>query len=329
MTAAAGPDRRRLARRAGAVRQVRPAVPVASAVFVVLGWGVVAHNSGAGWVQALGDVVAGTLVIGLLGPAVVLWRTRLAATGAPGDGTAGLPCEIGLTSSSRVRVTPVDPGGPTGFIGPALGGDGAGDTVILVPRHRAVVTAVVVDVATAAPFGLLWWRRRLRIALPGELLVAPRPGAPLALPPEHDDRRGSSATRMPRDIGEPRGVRPYRPGDSRRWVHWPATAHAGEHMVREMEGPRAEPVTVVVDLPGDADGAETTAGQALGTVVALVDRGTEVTLTTTETGGHCTGPVTDRRTAGRRLARAVDGGGERRTGVTLTTGAPERREPWG
>ncbi len=73
------------------VRPVRPLVPIGSAVLVVLGWGVVAHNSGAGWVQALGDVVAGTLLLGLLGPGLVLSRARLRVTSVPTDGTAGHP----------------------------------------------------------------------------------------------------------------------------------------------------------------------------------------------------------------------------------------------
>ena len=87
------------------VRPVRPLVPISSCLLVILGWGVVAHNSGAGWVQALGDVVAGTLLLGMLGPAFVLARSRLRVTSVPTDGTAGLPSEIGVLSSSRVRLS--------------------------------------------------------------------------------------------------------------------------------------------------------------------------------------------------------------------------------
>jgi hypothetical protein len=79
-------------------------------------------------------------------------------------------------------------------------------------------------------------------------------------------------------------------------------------MVREMEGPTAEPVVVVVTLPVDDDAAEVVAERAFGTLVALFDRGTAVILTTTEVAGPCTGAVSDRRSAGRRLARAVAAG---------------------
>jgi len=76
-------------------------------------------------------------------------------------------------------------------------------------------------------------------------------------------------------------------------------------MVREMEGPAAEPVTLEIRLPADRDAAERMAERAMATVVALVDRGASVLLVTTENGGPKKGAVGDRRAAGRRLARAV------------------------
>jgi uncharacterized protein (DUF58 family) len=312
VTIAAGRGRRRRhgSGSGGVVRPVKALVPISSAVLVVLGWGVVAHNSGAGWVQALGDVVAGTLLLGIIGPGFVLARTRLRITAVPTDGTAGLPIVLGVVSSSRVRLTPVDPPGPPCFVGPAgTSHPGVDDELALIPRRRQVARELTVDVASAAPFGLLWWTRRVRLAFPSELLIGPKLGRAIDLPRQEDDHSGDSAHRSPRDIGEPRGVRPYRPGDSRRWVHWPATAHSGELMVREMEGPTAEPVVVVVTLPPDEDGAEAVAEQAYGTLVALFDRGTAVVLTTTEDTGRQTGAVADRRSAGRRLARAVAGTG--------------------
>ena len=76
-------------------------------------------------------------------------------------------------------------------------------------------------------------------------------------------------------------------------------------MVREMERPTAEPVTVTVSLPPDAEEAERISERALGTIVLLLDRGLPVVLGTTEASGPVEAPVEDRRQAGRRLARAV------------------------
>jgi uncharacterized protein (DUF58 family) len=164
---------------------------------------------------------------------------------------------------------------------------------------------VVLELASAAPFGLLWWRRDVTVALPRTLHVGPRMGEPLPLPRGVHDNATGEARPLPALIGEHRAVRPYRAGDLRRFVHWPATAHHGELMVREMEEYAAEPVTVEVRLPAEPDAAERMAEQALATVFTLVERGAPVVLSTTEADGAHLEAVGDRRSAGRRLARAV------------------------
>jgi uncharacterized protein (DUF58 family) len=101
-------------------------------------------------------------------------------------------------------------------------------------------------------------------------------------------------------------------------MHWRATAHAGELMVRELERPMAEPLTVTVVLPADPEESERVAEIALGTLALLLERGAEVLLATTEATGPVLAPVVERRGAGRRLARAVA-----RPGATPTVGAIE------
>jgi uncharacterized protein (DUF58 family) len=210
-----------------------------------------------------------------------------------------------VTASTRIRLRPLDPAGPDVFVGPQRGAAAGAESVTLLPRHRGVYERVDMEISSSAPFGLLWWRRTVVLFLPRALHVGPRLGPPLPLPRGCEDTSGSGALDAAVQIGEPRGVRPYRPGDHRRRVHWPATAHSGELMVREMEGPTAEPVTLEVRLPSDPEEAERMAERAMGTVVALVDRGAPVLLATTEDGGPRVGTVRDRLSAARRLARAV------------------------
>ncbi len=255
-------------------------------------------------------------------------------------------------ASTRLRVQPRDPEGPVTFVGPRRSAEPPGhsvavapvddrvmvvpvddrvmvvpvddrvmvvpvdDRVMVVPAHRGVYRSVSFEVASAAPFGLLWWTRRVVVTLPRELVVAPRMGEPEPLPPRREHGRGEASARTAARVGEPRGVRPYRPGDLRRVVHWPATAHTGDLMVRETEGPAAASFSIEVHLPEDTGEAERMAERALASIVALLDRGSAVALTTTEPSGARTGVVTDRRTAGRRLARAV---GERHVagGITM------------
>jgi uncharacterized protein (DUF58 family) len=247
--------------------------PIFVAVVIVALWWLVAHNGGSGWVQFLGDLVFGALCIGVLGPWLVVTRARLTVRGAPSDGVAGLPVDIRVDAGSRLRIRPVDPPGDEVFVGPARQKGAVDDRVTVVPVRRGVRDTVTVDIASAAPFALQWWTRRRQ---------------------------------QPRtDMGLPRGARRYVPGDSRRIVHWRATAHAGKLMVRELEQPSAGPVTITVDLPDDPEEAERVAEGVLGTVAQLLDTGAPVLLGTLEPSGPVLAPVTDRLGAGRRLARAV------------------------
>src|ERR1019366_3320343 len=170
---------------------------------------------------------------------------------------------------------------------------------------RGVHETVKLDIATAAPFALQWWTRRVVLPLPATLHVSPRRGRPTSLPLRPNEEAGATVDWIQADVGQPRGARPYRPGDSRRQVHWRGTAHAGELMVRELEGPSTEPITVTVILALDPTEAERVAERALGTVVQLLQRGAPVILSTVEYSGRVVSLVTDRRGAGRRLARAV------------------------
>jgi uncharacterized protein (DUF58 family) len=274
-------------------------------VLIIGLWWLVSHNAGSGWVQVLGDLVFGALLVGITGPFVAVSRARVSILRAPADGIAGLPVELSVGSRSRVRVRPVVPPGREVFVGPRGRHRPADDLVVLLPERRGVYDAIELEVASAAPFALQWWARRVRVTLPSALHVSPRCGRahPVAVRP--DDGTGELLARPRTDRGLPRGARPYVPGDSRRLVHWHATAHAGRLMVRELEHPAAEPVTITVELPSDPDAAERAAEGALGAVVGLLAEGTPVLLGTTEPTGAVLAAVADRRSAGRRLARAV------------------------
>jgi uncharacterized protein (DUF58 family) len=260
----------------------------------------VAHSSGSGWVQALGALLAGCIVVGLLGPALYLRRARCSIAENPADAVAGSAVELTVTTSNPVVVRAVDPPGPA-----RPTGDARRCTLEVVPPHRGERTSCVVELASAAPFGLLWWTKRVTVPLPRPLCVAPVIGP--ADEPERNrgDDNGDDSRMVHRRVGEPRGVRDYRPGDLRSWVHWRATAHAGTLMVREMEGSAARPVTVWGVLPDDFDLADEQASRALGEVVAQLAAGSSVVLVTVEQDGTVQRQVTGVVDAGRRLARAL------------------------
>jgi uncharacterized protein (DUF58 family) len=263
-------------------------------------WFGVAHSSGSGWVQALGALLAGTVVVGMAGPALALRGARCSVTESPADTVAGTPVTVTIEVSTAVVVRPLAPPGREVGTGTARR-----CALELAPAHRGVVNECALELCSAAPFGILWWSKKVTVALPRPLHVAPLVGPALPSAWAHDDAAGDAARPVDRRVGEPRGVRDYRPGDLRSWVHWRATAHTGTLMVREMEGPTAAPATVTAVLPADPDAADEEASRALGAVAGLLAAGRPVVLVTVEDTGVVRRPVAGVLDAGRRLARAL------------------------
>jgi len=274
--------------------------PVAGSAVSLAAWVAIAHSSGAGWVQALGGLLAGCLLVGLVAPALAIRRSRCSVIASPADAVAGLPVTVTLAVNTALVVRALDPPGPE-----ATTGNHHQCDLQLVPVHRGVRTECLLEIASAAPFGLLWWTKRLIVPLPRPLYVAPAAGPIDTFRAVDHGLTGDGARQVDRRVGEPRGVRPYRPGDLRSWVHWPATAHTGSLMVREMEGPLSQPVTVEAILPEDAGAADEAARVALGTVAGLLAAGRSVVLVTAEPGGVIRRRVNSVPDAGRQLARAL------------------------
>lgn len=288
-------------------RRVHPVAwigPVSVSIITMAAWAGVAHSSGSGWVQAVGALLGAFLLVGLVAPAWPAGRVRITCTTAPFDGRAGQPVGFTVEADRPVRIRPVFPGGNDRQAG---GGQRGSRTVVIevTPGRRGVLDAVVVEVGSSAPFGLLWWAREVELPLPHLLHVAPRTGDADGRLATVDHSLGEATPRVPAGIGEPRGIRPYAPGDPRRAVHWPATSHAGMLMVRESERPTDDPVYVELVLPREPAPAEAEAERVMARVSQCLARHQPVVLATSEPTGRVVRPVADTLDLGRRLARAV------------------------
>jgi uncharacterized protein (DUF58 family) len=290
-----------VSRRGRGPRPRKAAGPVAGSLFALALWALVAHNSGSGWVQALGCLLAGFVVVGLLGPGFAVARIAVSVRSNPPDATSGHPVVVVLHTSRPARLECTNPRSERAAAG-------AGEVALeVVPDRRGELRELDVVVSSAAPFGLLWWTRRVRVALARPLWVAPTPRSPDPALVVGAASGSAIEQHRPRPgrVGEPRGVRPYEPGDLRHMVHWPATAHRGELMVREAEHPGAAVPQVRVLLPDNGPAGDAVAGRALGTVLMLLQRSSPVMVTTFERDGPHTEPVYGPTDARRRLARAV------------------------
>ena len=152
----------------------------------------------------------------------------------------------------------------------------------VVPTHRGLLRWVDVDLVARGPLGLWQVGRRDRHHLPVALPVGPRP-IPHEVEPIELFPRPFGETVLTRGADDiVRGVREYRPGDQPKLVHWPATAHRGELLVRETETLGTIRVRIALDLRDDLFGSEAAVARAAWFALDCLARGWEVELVTCE-----------------------------------------------
>jgi uncharacterized protein (DUF58 family) len=105
-------------------------------------------------------------------------------------------------------------------------------------------------VSTRFPLGLV--RRTLTIAAEDTLLVFPRLGAlkQAWYSQLRAEQAGASMHRSRKGLheGDFYGLRDWRAGDSRRWIHWRTSARRGTLAVREFEQQHEQQLTILLDL---------------------------------------------------------------------------------
>jgi uncharacterized protein (DUF58 family) len=164
---------------------------------------------------------------------------------------------------------------------------GAGESVLrsyrFVPSRRGPLEFTQFQVFTRFPFGLF----SKALTLPGSTPALVYPTVEnVAIPPDFGGARdcgdGLAGSRGEGALAE--GLRGYEWGDSRRRVHWPASLHRGELVVRVLENERQPEIEVRLrtDVPRD-QAFERAVGWAASEVSALLDSGARVALRTTAT----------------------------------------------
>lgn len=177
---------------------------------------------------------------------------------------AGAGCRVELRvhneggwSVKGLWVEQAGPGHHAGWLLDALEPDGRRAVRCeVVPPRRGWYELGPVVAASGHPFGL--WQLAVEAAGPQRLLVLPRPGKVERDKLRRFLRGASPRGERTRHKGTPHqmaradfhGLRPYRPGDSPRWVHWRTSARRGELMVREFEDVPGDDLVLVLDPSG-------------------------------------------------------------------------------
>lgn len=283
----------------------RPALSLAAVAFALFG---IARTTGSGWLIVILTGIGSVVALAAVLPWFSLRKVTVTVE-APREGTVGRTAELTIDvqagrSAQPLKLLPLGFDGPwTGIITPARG------QLPLVPMKRGVFTSVLLDVRSAAPIGLVWWKRRVHVELARPFEVGPMP-APVDLEaPRGADESGTDDGRVASATADAvKTIREYVAGDPIKLVHWAATARAGELMVKELESPVAPVLCIGVDLRGGREAAvEEAAARAAGLALAALRAGVPVTLLTSEATGPRSGPVAAPSEVNRRLARAVPG----------------------
>lgn len=166
---------------------------------------------------------------------------------------------VGETSQVQVRFDLYTLGIPNGTwrdtLPPAVSGDATGDypgdalslRYDLTGMRRGISTLGPLILRTVDPFGLA--QREQAFGDTRTITVIPQSVALAALPSKVGAAGGTAQTRSAR-MGQGSDnliPRPYASGDSRRRIHWRATAHRGDLMVRQEEEEASPDALVVLD----------------------------------------------------------------------------------
>ncbi len=266
---------------------IRPVGVSAGGLGLVLAWmgGVaIAQLTGATpilIVLAAGVVLfAAAVVDGLLTAA----RTRVGGITLPHASEVGEPVAItGEITAPRPVFVEIKSDGDEVARGWASATAFAGSGAF---RRRGAVDHLDVRVRTAGLLGLVWWGRRTVVAVPRHLVA----------PPMHDGVVPIERTGLASDgdlagpsgaiSGEMDGIRPWRDGDSEKFVHWSSSLRSGELMVHDRRQ-NADQQWVIRARSGtaspdeEAGAARRAIGQGLRSgvaVMAAVDDGTPVPI---------------------------------------------------
>ncbi|MDQ1130829.1 DUF58 domain-containing protein [Microbacterium sp. SORGH_AS_0888] len=267
-------------------------------------------------VGLVGLQMLGVLLVALVAASVVwVWTVRRAADVARAVAPA-LPA-VGDTVTVRMRMRMRSAAGmpaglwqdavPAGLEGTASGawaavGSGwradertAERTYALRATERGVHLMGPLSVTITDPFGIA--RRTIELGGQTRLTVTPSPIG-LAPTPAPPGRSGGAHPTPSHRYGQGNDdlvARPWAPGDSMRRIHWRATAHRDELMVRQEERETSPEATVVFDLsserfspgasaPGGDPRFEVAVTACVSVAARLVHDGFEVAVT--DVTGH-------------------------------------------
>jgi uncharacterized protein (DUF58 family) len=241
----------------------------------------IAGETGSEWIYLIAAGTFALIVLGLTLPLFQILDTH-ASLFFPGEAAAQerLPIQLVVTHAIfqgvladflplrwirfKTNLVKLDKRSSRGFVEPCVVVHAGKKEFVLTmtePLKRGLYRFDSLDASTCFPFAILWWSRKLPVALLQKSLM--RDAGLLTVYPKlvpmrshflktlgaGGDTMGAlqERNRASQESSAVRGLREYRVGDSPRWVHWPSTARTNRLLVKEFESESSPQYYVALD----------------------------------------------------------------------------------
>ncbi len=176
----------------------------------------------AGLVMFVGAIIGGYLVVR---------RVAVRSISMPPFSTIGdaVPIRIDIAAARPVFIEIR----ASGELAASGWNDSKGLNTSAIMTRRGLVQSLAISIRSAGSLGLVWWRRRIEFDV-ADHLVSPQPHyGHAAIERRSVQSVGDLAGASGAVAGEIDGIRPWRDGDSERFVHWSSSLRTGELVVHD------------------------------------------------------------------------------------------------
>lgn len=151
------------------------------------------------------------------------------------------------------------------------------------------------------------WRFTKKVRTADTVLVLPRPLPDRHIPAPEQMPVRSWKTKPGGGLAESYELRPYRPGDELRQIHWKMSAKVGNLIYREALEPAQKQVVLTLTLSGTPEELDRKLGRVWGISAQLLSRGTPHIIYCHTAAGVMTAEIEDRKTQEHSLRRLLSG----------------------